>query len=40
MLLMYIVLRTKFDILKRLEVPIFQTGRSDFYSYKMVNIYK
>jgi hypothetical protein len=34
------VLTTKFDILGKSEVPESQIGRSDVYSYKMVNISK
>jgi hypothetical protein len=34
------VLRTKFNILGKPDVPVSQTGRSDFYSYKIVNIFK
>ena len=34
------VLTTKFDILGKTECPVFQTGTSDFYSYKIVNISK
>jgi hypothetical protein len=33
------VLRFKFDILEKSECPISQTETSDFYSYKMVNIF-
>jgi hypothetical protein len=34
------VLTTKFDILKKLECSVSQTGTSGFYSYEMVNISK
>jgi hypothetical protein len=34
------VLTIKFDILEKSEVLNSQIGRSDFYSYKMVNIFK
>jgi hypothetical protein len=33
------VLTTKFDIVRKLECPVSQTGTSGFYSYKMVNIF-
>jgi hypothetical protein len=34
------VLTTKFDILEKLQCPVCQTGTSDFYHDKMVNISK
>jgi hypothetical protein len=34
------VLMTKFDIMRKLERPVYQTGISGFYSDKMVNISK
>jgi hypothetical protein len=34
------MLTIKFDILKKPECPVYQTGTSDFYSAKIVNISK
>jgi hypothetical protein len=34
------VLTAKFDILGKLECPIYQTETSNFYSYEIINISK